>query len=752
MVAFQKSHENERKLMIKCRELRADIFSNAVRLEHVKKISSEDSSNIAALKKELELAWKQVANATDKENKARQRIKLLKEEIAVLGNIIEKGDTGEVAVDAISEVTKNLEKLAKEKSEQAVENAKLRAEIEAAKEQIAALQDDVLLAQQKIAELGRDIQARAGDAQRELRKKEKMELEMNEVRDEVELKQTEIKTITNIIEQLRNDLKSRQEEDRLLKISLEQTNRQLQVTESKLADAQSKLEAQMSLTESVRAENQSRMMEVKQKEEEVLAIKSENSKLVRLNEVTSRRIRSADEKKLELERSRDKLRESIAAIDGELEAMRKAMDNDRKACEELAREREILSKTLFKMSGQTAKQANLLRLHEQSKRNLEQEIIKYRQEAETQRQIICMLEMERDRYLQEAANFTQKVLDLMEEVKLREMQIFDFKKKIAEARTKLKQQENLYEAVKDDRNLYSKNLIEAQDEISEMKRKLRIITLHIAQLKEEIINKDMLMVQESSECQRMTQERNNMHKELQRMKDMAKENRLKIEAHEAEERRLLKIIAEAEFARAKHRKELDQVVSEKDILGIQLVKRNDELANLYDKIRIQKSVLDQAEAQYNKVLEDLRRVRADICSARREKAMLQASVSKIDDLKREVIRARKELGWEQTRLKALEDEAKKPINVHRWRKLEGSDPSSFEMIKKIHMLQKRLMGKTEEVVEKEIQIETKERLYVDLKQVLARQPGPEIAEQLVIYEKCLSEKELAMKVNTFMCR
>lgn len=50
----------------------------------------------------------------------------------------------------------------------------------------------------------------------------------------------------------------------------------------------------------------------------------------------------------------------------------------------------------------------------------------------------------------------------MEDVKVREMQIFDYKKKIAEADTKLRQQQNLYEAVRSDRNLYSKNLIESQ--------------------------------------------------------------------------------------------------------------------------------------------------------------------------------------------------------------------------------------------------------------------------------------------------
>jgi len=50
----------------------------------------------------------------------------------------------------------------------------------------------------------------------------------------------------------------------------------------------------------------------------------------------------------------------------------------------------------------------------------------------------------------------------MELVKTKEMKIFEYKKKIAEAETRLRQQQNLYEAVRSDRNLYSKNLIESQ--------------------------------------------------------------------------------------------------------------------------------------------------------------------------------------------------------------------------------------------------------------------------------------------------
>ena len=41
--------------------------------------------------------------------------------------------------------------------------------------------------------------------------------------------------------------------------------------------------------------------------------------------------------------------------------------------------------------------------------------------------------------------------------------MLQLQKKIAEGESKLKQQQNLYEAVRSDRNLYAKNQIEAQE-------------------------------------------------------------------------------------------------------------------------------------------------------------------------------------------------------------------------------------------------------------------------------------------------
>ena len=66
---------------------------------------------------------------------------------------------------------------------------------------------------------------------------------------------------------------------------------------------------------------------------------------------------------------------------------------------------------------------------------------------------------------------------------------------------------------------------------------------------------------------------------------------------------------------------------------------------------------------------------------------------------------------ERTRVTALSEELENPMNIHRWRKLEGSDPATYELIQKVQILQKKLISKTEEVVEKALVIQDKEKLY-----------------------------------------
>lgn len=90
--------------------------------------------------------------------------------------------------------------------------------------------------------------------------------------------------------------------------------------------------------------------------------------------------------------------------------MKKNAEIDRKKIDELTREKELLNKKMLKTAADTTKQQDIVKLHEQSKKNLEHEIQNYKEEAQKQRKLIYQLEKERDRYINEASEMTQKCL------------------------------------------------------------------------------------------------------------------------------------------------------------------------------------------------------------------------------------------------------------------------------------------------------------------------------------------------------
>lgn len=129
-------------------------------------------------------------------------------------------------------------------------------------------------------------------------------------------------------------------------------------------------------------------------------------------------------------------------------------------------------------------------------------------------------------------------------------------------------------------------------------------------------------------------------------------------------------------------------MNERDILGSQLVRRNDELALLYEKIKILQTTLHSGEAQYEQRLEDIRLLKIEIRRLRQEKHLLTKSLNNMTDLRHEVFYLERDLNKERVKCKALEEELQNPMNIHRWRKLEGSDPEVYELLQKVQIMQK----------------------------------------------------------------
>ena len=54
-------------------------------------------------------------------------------------------------------------------------------------------------------------------------------------------------------------------------------------------------------------------------------------------------------------------------------------------------------------------------------------------------------------------------------------------------------------------------------------------------------------------------------------------------------------------------------------------------------------------------------------------------------------------------------------------------------------------------MEKELKVKEQEKLYVEMKQILSRMPGPETQQQVLIYQQALKKKNKELKVGRETC-
>lgn len=410
----------------------------------------------------------------------------------------------------------------------------------------------------------------------------------------------------------------------------------------------------------------------------------------------------------------------------------------------LLRERDVLHRQMVKAGVLNQRQLDQVRMHEKERQTLELEIAGYKADAQERRKAIFALERECDELGVEAAEAAAKHAQALDAIKEREAAAASLQLRVSDVETRRQQQQTLYDAVRADRNLYSKHLIDVQAEVEEMRRRFKIMHHQIEQLKEEVHAKDRGLVREHFDHLKAEKENELVQEQLAAQKESSAAGNEAVAQAEGEIVRLSDSINDAEGERRRQKKESDAVRREQEILGTQLLRRTDEITLVYEKIRICDSMLEKGEQHYRAQSAEVDELRGQIEAAQGRLAGLGSSMTTVTRMRGEIYQLQRELLQERTKLRALTEELEYPMNVHRWRKLESSDPETYELVQKIHILQKRLVDKAEEVAEKDLQIHQKDKLYNELKALLARQPGPEVAGQLRVYQQSLGERERQM--------
>lgn len=744
--ALKKSHESEKRLIKKCRELNQEIVSNANKVQTALNLSKEDQATIQSLKKEIERAWKMVEASHEKEQRAKETIHNLKVEIANLSHLVEQGaglsvnqeNTVNSLISQRDDLLRMRDKLEDQVSRMTQENISLQDQVQ--KHESEKVQGEVEIANTKDA-----LHAKKTEAERELRRRERLEKEL------VELKQN-FDSRTATLNGIKAEMASQEEKKNELDKELKDCRSIVQTKNEKEKSLQKDIGALKSCRdrdEEQRKElfesNSELQAELKRKDEDIKNRNSEKDKIQKMFDQLKRKKALDDDERHEIEASRNVLKADTENLIREIEMVRKQVDSDQRTIHDILREREGLNRSVVRTDERTKKQSEVVKSHEGTTKTLEKEVKQVREDLQNAIKKVYELDKLREKYGIECSQANYKHNVAMEEMKNRDNKISELKKSHADVKGKLAKQKQLYEEVRTERNIHSKNLVESQDEIAEMKRKFKIMQHQTEQLKEENEEKEKELKAERFKHTGEQRKCENTKDLMEKAKKKQHQLNSQKDTQKAEIKKLEMRIHEAESDRTTQKQDYQELISQRDVLGTQLIRRNDEMGLLYEKIKIRQRMLQEGEIAYKQRLLESRALMIRTAALKRERHIGMQQVSNIDDLKKEVFQLQRELLQERTKVKALSEELENPLNVHRWRKLEGADPVMYEMMQKVKTLQKRLISKTEEAVEKDLAIQEKEKLYLEMKNLLEKQPGPEIVEEVSKQQTVLKERTKQMK-------
>lgn len=209
--ALKKSHDQEKKLIKRCRELNSEIVNNAAKVQTALKLSQDDKHNIASLRREIDKAWKMVDASHDKEARAKETIQRLKVEIASLSRLVEQGAGLSVGQDnTVQELLKLKEDLTTENKEKENSLAQMREHQNELNGRIQELEGDLGERNRAIKELKDDLMQKNADQEREMRRKERLDKELKDLKKQLETKQVALDKATVELDGARTEIKRQQ--------------------------------------------------------------------------------------------------------------------------------------------------------------------------------------------------------------------------------------------------------------------------------------------------------------------------------------------------------------------------------------------------------------------------------------------------------------------------------------------------------------------------------------------------------------
>lgn len=729
-----KSVEGEKRLIGKVDELKGELSSHGTKIETAVQLSQEDETTISTLRMEIEKAWAMADTAHQREKESREKIQVLKEQVRELDSLVSQSaglTMGQEAYlrdlinskrqleDEHTILTTRVLHLSEEQKEYMKQCHKLQVEEMEVQEDynkrlaayqsilldLEALQKERITVEQSLREYRSTTEKNVVEIEKKKAQIEPFSLE------EARLKKEAVE-VSEAVQSLNRQVEDFQHRFKLEAAKLSSAEEKITVLTGDIQKKQATLkEKKKELDKEVRILKRAEEQGKRQQAELAELVKERDSLILETNKIgaeSDNAVEIATQKEKELQTLESDFHKSM---------IQKTAAIQENATKE--NERSILD-------GQ--------RLLEEGQRcSAVEELSALLVENEKTRKHLFLSEQVHQKNLAEAQKLTLEYHKTLDHIRTKRSDAKKLRELFASHEKKQKLQQELLERVNLDRNRTEKQLRETEADWEELKETHKSKSSDIERMKMELIEKESMLCQLHTVSKQIHRDTACTEQRASHLKEDCLHAQTRIQALSDELNHLTTVVASCDAEKLRQDMRLRAITTERNVLATQLIRRNEELRLLYDKVQLQQNILEKGALDYASKVNEIVDSRDKLMELRLRCRIALVRLRYIERLKKKELKVNQLLTEERARVRALTEELSKPVNVHRWRRLEGRQPALLEEIAKVQMLQKKLIAKCDECVRKSAELKKKETEYTQLRCRLARMPGPEVADDLALY-------------------
>ncbi|XP_058812314.1 cilia- and flagella-associated protein 58-like [Topomyia yanbarensis] len=727
----------------KIANMQGEVAAAAGRVALAVSISQRDQDTIQVLRSEIQEAWKRADAAHTREQTAQEAMNQMREKLEKLA--AESDRHGDKDDEVGAAMGKHKESILRERDRLFAEVEELNRRLHTQRVYTEELEAKCSDTEAKVKELYKVLDETSNEAFRDKRMLENLQIQHTELTAELAVITDDASRFKAQAEASHKTTVQQGMQMAAIRTTLERLTTSNNLLQVKLAKAQGDFENMVQLKEKVTNELNTKVNILKLKEDENNKYRLENAKLAKSKELLQKKIQAVEMAKSALDQEVAKHKNTIVTFEKERDVTKKAFDHAKKQTDAVVRERDLTRKELTKTNKTIADLMDQIMLLEKQQKTLDNEIKGHQAAAQKQSMLMMKIEKDRDRNAEEVQNLSDKLEQMNEDLLYRQNQIVELREKLKETESKLFQCQNSLESTRSERNIFERDLGTCMKENDGLKDRLKTLVHSVDQLKDENTNKVAELFKANKTIDKIEKDKQSLKTELQNISTTLQHTKSELNEKMMENARLNKTLTEDAASMMRLKKQLDGTINEKDLIKMQLTQRVDEINNLTEKLNMLNMALDRGETQYRDRLDDIRLLKIEISNLRSQRNLLARGLANTADMRQEVLQLNRVLNQERVKARALEDEMLTPMNIHRWRKLNGKDPEKMDLIVKVQTLQRRVLYQSVTVSEQEKTIKQADKVYGELKEVVEKLPHQKMKEQLCATQRALTARTKKLK-------